>query len=497
MEKFTSGSLLCTQKMKNMYDRTDTLLIQRGDAAGMIGDFEEIEKIRELLGDNPRGMSITEISRGLGIHRTTVAKYLDSLQMKGEVDMRVVSTAKIFHPASRIPARTLVLFTRDPFLLLSFRGVVVAASQGLGDILGLSRDPTGCTMSDPLLAVLVPEKIPDMIRQAIHGSETETEITLQQGGRTRWLHLSVLPVVFDDGRPGCGIVVHDNSPLQEALLSAELICGQEETLSLDQSEFVFRARPDATLTYVNDAFCARMERRREDLIGFPYEPVISHEDQERLSRLRAGLSRESPTGKISFKAIQPDGMVSWEEWIYRALYSRSGALAGYQAVGKDISDRRHLEDQLQTYHTNFEAIVKQRTREMRAANQDLMAEIARRERLERELMIIKIVFDHASDSILLFEQDGSLYRANETACTLLGYASDEIRAITVFDINPEITPDTWSEMWISGENQDGITRVRSVHRRSTGEIIPVEVSRTFITAGPVSLFCSIARLVDG
>ena len=132
---------------------------------------------------------------------------------------------------------------------------------------------------------------------------------------------------------------------------------------------------------------------------------------------------------------------------------------------------------------------------MRTANQDLMAEIARREKLERELLIIKFVFDHASDSILLFERNGAMYRANETACTLLGFTAEEIQNISVFDVNPEITPDIWQEMWTSEREVDETSRVRSVHLRSDGEIIPVEISRKFISAGPVSLFCSIARRI--
>jgi PAS domain S-box-containing protein len=189
-------------------------------------------------------------------------------------------------------------------------------------------------------------------------------------------------------------------------------------------------------------------------------------------------------------------MVAWEEWMYRGIFSKTGTLAGYQAVGKDVSERKHLEDQLRTYHANFEAVVKQRTREMRAANQDLMAEIARREKLERELLLIRFVFDHASDSILLFDRSGAMYRANETACSLLGYSREEIKNIRVFDVNPEITPEIWNQMWESAEKESEILRVRSVHLRRDGEIFPVEVARKFISAGPVSLFCSIARKIQ-
>lgn len=459
----------------------------------MIGDFEEIRRIRDLLGEQPRGMSITEISRDLGLHRTTVAKYLDALQMKGEVDLRIMSTAKMYHLATRIPTSSLAIFSREPYLLISCRNMVTLAANGVAEILGIRDELTGRTFADPVLAILNQENIPEKVKRAIQGAESASDLMIIVQGMRRWLKIATLPVVCDDGRPGCAIICQDDTRFQEALLKAELSAGEVEALASDQTEFMFRSRPDGILTFVNDAFCRRLERKKEELVGFPYEPVISHEDLERLSRMRAAITQKNPTGKISFKAIQPDGMVSYEEWLYRGIFSSSGILAGLQAVGRDVSEIKHLEEQLETYHTNFEMVLKQRTREMRSANQDLMGEIARREKLERELLIIRFVFDQASDSILLFNENGTMYRANETACKLLGYSHDEIQKISVFQVNPEITPEIWEQMWGKREEAENTIMVRSVHRRQNGEIIPVEVSRKFITAGPLSLFCSIAR----
>ncbi|HWQ63943.1 MAG TPA: PAS domain S-box protein [Methanospirillum sp.] len=459
----------------------------------MIGDTEDLRRIREQLAEHPRGMSITDISQVLGMHRTTVAKYLDGLQMKGEVDLRIVSTAKVYHLANRIPSSAVAVYTHDPYILITCRMVVETVKNNFCEIFGLSDDPTGRQITDPTLNILMQEEMKARVKTAIQGQGGSINLVISVKGIRRWLDLSIIPVVCEDGRPGCAIICRDETKTKEALQQAE-ICRQEaDALSSDQKEFIFRARPDGILTYVNDAFCRRMERKREELIGFPYEPVISHDDLERLTRLRTDLTPKTPITKIAFKTIQADGMVAWEEWQYRGIFTIDGFLGSIQAIGSDISERKHLEEQLQIYHANFEAVIKQRTREMRAANQDLMTEMTRREKLERELLIIRFVFDQASDSILLFDRTGAVYRANETACKLLGYSREEIQQITVYDINPEISAETWQEMWELRRDEEETFRVRSVHRRHDGEIIPVEISRKFITAGPLSLFCSIAR----
>jgi PAS domain S-box-containing protein len=464
----------------------------------MIGDFDEIHRIRELLAENSRGMSITEISHALKIHRTTVAKYLDSMQMKGDVDLRVVSTAKMYHLSTRMPSSALAIWTHEPYLIITCRMIISHAGNGLAERLGIRGDPVGKSINDPLVTGILDTAMIARIKQAIQGTPDTATLTLFHEGSNRWFEISVIPVVCPDGRPGSALVFYDQTPLKEAIHQAERCMAEAIALAADQTEFIFRSRTDGVITYVNDAFYRRMERTREDLVGFPYEPVISHEDLEQLSHLRSRITVAEPAFRIEFKAIQPDGMVAWESWLYRGIFTSDGELAGYHAIGSDVSERKHLEDQLRTYHANFEGIVKQRTREMRSANQDLMSEIARREKLERELLIIRFVFDQASDSILLFDKVGALYRANETACRLLGYSPADITSITVFDVNPEITPELWHEMWTRTDgrgDEEEASRVISVHRRKDGEIIPVEVSRKFISAGPISLFCSIARQI--
>ena len=459
----------------------------------MIGDYEEIRTIKELLQGSPQGMSITDISQELHLHRTTAAKYLDMLQMKGDVDLRIMGTSKIYHLSNRIPAAVIRNFYNGPYILFSARLIVKDYSSDLAEICGIEGDITGKDLSDPALHSLTHNTMTDICKRAVLGTPDEIDLSLTGKKMQRVLHIRIVPIVFDDGRAGCSFLIEDITEL--AMIRQEIeICEKElRMVSEDLTEFVFRCTPDGILKRINHPFCIRMDRKPEELLGFPYEPVISHGDIERLSKIKREITPSSPTQTISFKAIQPDGMVAFEEWTYRGIFTENGTLSGYLAVGHDISKQKHLEEQLNTFHASFEALVKQRTKEMRQANQDLMKEIARRERIERELLIIEAAFNHASDSILLFERSGDLWRANETSCRLLGYTQAEISHISVFDINQEITQEIWDEMWENAEEESGISRVISTHVRRDDTIIPVEVSRTFFKAGSMTLFCSIAR----
>jgi response regulator of citrate/malate metabolism len=60
-------------------------------------DGAKVKKIKDALKNNPRGLTITEISEATGLGRITAKKYLLYLLSKKEVEVRQVGVAKVFY----------------------------------------------------------------------------------------------------------------------------------------------------------------------------------------------------------------------------------------------------------------------------------------------------------------------------------------------------------------------------------------------------------------
>ena len=56
----------------------------------------ELQRIKDLIRDNPKGMKITRIARTLGMNRNAAAKYLEILLMTGQVEVFEHGMSKIF-----------------------------------------------------------------------------------------------------------------------------------------------------------------------------------------------------------------------------------------------------------------------------------------------------------------------------------------------------------------------------------------------------------------
>jgi PAS domain S-box-containing protein len=112
----------------------------------------------------------------------------------------------------------------------------------------------------------------------------------------------------------------------------------------DQTEFICRFTPDGTHVFVNEAYCRYFGLNREEIIGSRFRPLIHPEDRENVTRLIASLNSEHPLETIEHRIIMPDGSIRWQRWVDRAIFSADGHLKEYQSVGRDITDRRQVEE---------------------------------------------------------------------------------------------------------------------------------------------------------
>ena len=125
----------------------------------------------------------------------------------------------------------------------------------------------------------------------------------------------------------------------------------------DQAEFIIRWSRDEKLTYVNESYCRYFGKNRDELIGTDYIPRIPKEDQkivqEHLNSLHAG----NPVSTCEHRVILPKGTIGWTHWSSRAIFNHQNELIEIQSVGRDISDSKNAEHELQKSEERFRSLI--------------------------------------------------------------------------------------------------------------------------------------------
>ncbi|AUI67569.2 response regulator [Beggiatoa leptomitoformis] len=114
----------------------------------------------------------------------------------------------------------------------------------------------------------------------------------------------------------------------------------------DQTELICRYRPDGRINFVNEAYCRYFDKTADELMGECFVPMIIQEDKSRTEEILNHLCRENPVVEIEHRVILPNGEIRWQHWIDRVLYDTNDQVFEYQAVGRDITERKQTEKAL-------------------------------------------------------------------------------------------------------------------------------------------------------
>jgi PAS domain S-box-containing protein len=168
-------------------------------------------------------------------------------------------------------------------------------------------------------------------------------------GSLTWISINSQPL-FHRGsdRPAAVVAsfsdITDRFEAQQALRHSE---ARYRAILEDQTELIVRFLSDGMVTFVNEAFCRFFGVTREEAIAHHYEPAIVAEDREYVAQVVDEISPHNPVVTFENRAIAR-GELRWTQWVTRGIFDESGQILEYQAVGRDISDRKQIEEALST-----------------------------------------------------------------------------------------------------------------------------------------------------
>jgi PAS domain S-box-containing protein len=114
--------------------------------------------------------------------------------------------------------------------------------------------------------------------------------------------------------------------------------------------------------------------RAQEIIGRRFHRFYTTEDAERKKPDQA-LAVATAEGRFHDERwqVRKDGSHYWASFVITALRDESGKLTGFSAIARDVTKRKHAEDEIRRLNTELEARVQERTAELQAAYHEMEA----------------------------------------------------------------------------------------------------------------------------
>jgi PAS domain S-box-containing protein len=182
----------------------------------------EVARIRDLLKEHPKGMTIEEISRLLPLNRTSTAKYLNTLLISGQADMRTYGRAKVFSLTQRVPLSNLMSLSSELILILDREHTISYVNSQFLHVFHLTKqDLVGKKVEQTPLTYYLPLQFLDTMNGAFEGKELAGDQHIKIKDRDYYFISKLVPMVFDNGSGGLAIILEDITQLKEYQLHLE------------------------------------------------------------------------------------------------------------------------------------------------------------------------------------------------------------------------------------------------------------------------------------
>jgi PAS domain S-box-containing protein len=119
-------------------------------------------------------------------------------------------------------------------------------------------------------------------------------------------------------------------------------------------------------------------------------------------------------------------------------------------------------------------------------------DITDRKRADERVLLTQFSIDRASDAVLWMDPGSHILNVNDAACRMLNYTREELIALSLQDLDPNVSEESWAHHW-EQLKQQGSKTFESKLWSSTGSVLEMEITANYLRYGGKEYDCAIVR----
>ncbi len=247
--------------------------------------FRELSRIKEILMENPEGMTIADISRKLEVNRNSAAKYLDILLGSGQLEMRPFGPVKVYTLSQRVTISSLLNLSNESIMIFNrdmevrqLNEPAVQSLKGEQDLqleeyLGMNIE-TISKQSD--LDLFTSPGVLSSLKRGVEGIEFIGEVQITGDSSVETYSLKIIPTVFEDGSHGVAVVFRGITNVVRST-GADHDMEVHFPVIMDNMVEGIAVVQDGYIKFINNALTHMSGHEKEELIGKAWKVLFEEE----------------------------------------------------------------------------------------------------------------------------------------------------------------------------------------------------------------------------
>jgi len=178
-------------------------------------------------------------------------------------------------------------------------------------------------------------------------------------GSIIWVMATVRSIQYHGRRAVLGnyMEVTERKQMEEVLRQSE---ERYRTILEETEDSYFEVDLGGHLNFVNSSTCRNLGYSEEELIGMSYKGFTAEEDIESVFRVFNEVYRTGvPNKGYPWKIIRKDGIPGFTETSVSLLRNGKGEIIGFRGVGRDITERKQMEEALRQSEERYRTILEE------------------------------------------------------------------------------------------------------------------------------------------
>jgi PAS domain S-box-containing protein len=172
-----------------------------------------------------------------------------------------------------------------------------------------------------------------------------------------WVLEMVTPIEYKGERAGLGsfMDITERKKIEETMHQSE---DRYRTILDEMADAYFEVDIAGNYTFVNDSCCSHLGYSKEELIGTSFRGQMAKEEFDKVYKAFGNIYiTGKPERGIFYKLIRKDGTTAFAELAGFPLQNPKGEVIGFRGVGRDITERRQMEEALRQSEEKYRTII--------------------------------------------------------------------------------------------------------------------------------------------